>query len=78
MPFLKRYRDTRRRRADAALLDWLAQNPESEPAEAAIGLGRSLTATHRQLIRLEREGRVESAWISGPVFNHNVYRTITR
>lgn len=64
----------RARRRDAALLAWLRANPDSESMEAAVALGRPARRTHHDLVRLEAEGRVQSGWNEGDVFNHLVYR----
>ncbi|MEV6400538.1 winged helix-turn-helix domain-containing protein [Streptomyces sp. NPDC051907] len=63
----------RRRRRDDELVAWLQANPDSEAPEVAVAIGRSIVRIHRHLTRLERQGRIRSAWIDGPVFNHTVY-----
>jgi hypothetical protein len=60
-------------RRDEALLRWLERNPHSELHEVAEALRSTRRSTHRRLLRLEREGRVRSTLIDGPVFYLTVY-----
>lgn len=65
-------------RRDNALVRWLELNPHSELHQAAEALGRTRRSTHRRLLRLEREGRVRSTLIDGPVFYLTVYTATGR
>lgn len=65
-------------RRDDALVRWLERHPHSELHQAAEALRRSRLSTHRRLLRLEREGRVRSTLMDGPVFYTTVYEATTR
>lgn len=66
------------RRRDETLVRWLELNPHSELHEAAEALHRTRLGTHRRLLRLEREGRVRSTQMDGPVFYTTVYTATGR
>jgi DNA-binding IclR family transcriptional regulator len=66
------------RRRDNAVVRWLEQHPDSELHEIAEALHRTRLSTHRRLRRLERQGRVRSTLMDGPVFSFTVYRATGR